>query len=961
MLRREVVVAEINKKTKKHSIKKVLNQVISAPSSQTPQVQYLSKRGDSNSQSFQQEYFEGSSSPLAVRADNSPKKVDFPSLQALTKAAMLLPGLLTPPVHATEGDEVDFQYGHYQEGNRNLWGTVQDPITGANSVSRLPNGLKPIEVDSIHGGAKVALSDRVKFAFNFLQDTWGGATPIASSAAVFGHNNPLYAPGSYPDHPVLIGASPLLQGGGAVDAQGRPLLRNTDVDGNTTYQVNNQLTNILVSASPEVRNQGDIKLIYEWDEAALSAGGGISSERDYDSYFGNLGGLLYFNQKRTTLNLSLSYTSSDTHAIMNHDSFTYTEAAVYKENGQLNQVNPNTANFYNLLKGNREDWGTTLGLTQVINKDALISADVSYTRSTGYLANPYKSVQMLFIDPEAQVFNPPDVYTGEVYALMEKRPEVRNQVNMGGRYIQLFQPLDAALHVDYHFSVDDWEVQAHTFEADWVQPIGDSWTVTPRVRYYSQDAADFYAPWVLTQQAWNPNPQYDEEFRQINMPFNPSKLPANYSSDARLAGFGALSGGVTIGKQFAKGLSLEAGFEYYTHQSSLKLGGGGGNDFNNFDSWNVNGTLKVNLEALAQAHSSGDSSHAAHDHHHGTRAPAGVMFDHMLPQAGDFMVGYRYMYGSQSGDTLHGTHPASDEDIVANGCGPNPCFIRNGNMSMNMHMLDLMYAPTDWLTLMLMPQFVDMSMSMTRLTGAPEDFVANSNIGNGVDEFGEPLAIYTHIGHHVTTGHQSGGIGDLGIYALFKLYDDGVHHLHITSGISAPTGAVSRKLSLNHKVGGGFIDYGMQLGSGTWDFKPSLTYTGHWQQFSWGAQTSGTVRMQDHNESGYALGDQFQSTLWSNYNFTHWLTASVRGLYTEQGAIKNQYNDVIHQFGPMDYTTNYGGKYWDIGFGLSATVPAGELAGNRISVEWLQPIQNNVNGYQLQRDGSLAATWSVAF
>ena len=153
----------------------------------------------------------------------------------------------------------------------------------------------------------------------------------------------------------------------------------------------------------------------------------------------------------------------------------------------------------------------------------------------------------------------------------------------------------------------------------------------------------------------------------------------------------------------------------------------------------------------------------------------------------------------------------------------------------------------------------------------------------------------------------------------------------------------------------------MQLGSGTWDFKPSLTYTGQWDQFSWGAQTSGTVRMEDQNESGYALGDLFQATAWGNYNLTHWLTASLRGVYTLQGSIKGQYNDLINQFGPMDYPSNYGGKYWDIGFGLSAVVPSGDLAGNRVSVEWLQPLEDNVNGYQLERNGSLAATWSLAF
>ena len=109
------------------------------------------------------------------------------------------------------------------------------------------------------------------------------------------------------------------------------------------------------------------------------------------------------------------------------------------------------------------------------------------------------------------------------------------------------------------------------------------------------------------------------------------------------------------------------------------------------------------------------------------------------------------------------------------------------------------------------------------------------------------------------------------------------------------------------------------------------------------------------------MGDLFQATAWGSYNLTHWLTASLRGVYTLQGGIEGQYNGLINQFGPMDYPSNYGGKYWDVGFGSSAVVPSGDLAGNRVSVEWLQPVEDNVNGYQLERNGALAATWSLAF
>jgi len=170
--------------------------------------------------------------------------------------------------------------------------------------------------------------------------------------------------------------------------------------------------------------------------------------------------------------------------------------------------------------------------------------------------------------------------------------------------------------------------------------------------------------------------------------------------------------------------------------------------------------------------------------------------------------------------------------------------------------------------------------------------------------------------------------------------------------------------------------------------------------------------MQNQNKSGYALGDMFQATAWGGYNLTNWLTASVRGVYTMQGSINGQFtgsaggqfvdhteskttyydqvqydqngnqlfdangNPVIVKvpvtstteipssilkFGSQDYPQNYGGRFWDAGFSLSAQVPSGPLAGNRISVEWLQPVHTDVNGYQLDRVGTFSATWGMVF
>ena len=905
-----------------------------------------------------------------------------PSLQALTVAALSLPGLIAVPAHAAE-EEASLLYGYYQESARNIY-----------SDSGIKSRFAPITVDSLMGSSKISLSDRVKLAFNYTQDIWGGATPIATAPLSFGGNR---------QGGVISGATPYLQNNNVLfDRQFNPLKQ----DANGQLSKDTQLAHTMSGASPEIRKQVDFKLTHEWDETALDAGGGISVENDYQSRFGNLAGRWDLNQKRTSLNLGLSYTNSATNAILDHDAAPY----IYDTSGGLNSYNSTSnsgqlkyVNGQNILTGNRQDWGTNLGLTQVLNPSALLQFGLGYTRSTGYMANPYKVVQTAFVDPNQSG----DVLTGTAIGLLEKRPNERNQFTESLRYVQLINGLDAAVHFDYRFYHDDWGINAHTFQADWVQPVGSSWTVTPRIRYYSQSAADFYTPYLVSQQPFAANiidpvkgqayssssggqlyyddlsgtiappldgngapivnpftgnalldakgnvvtdPAIANALIQATKPFDRSLLPANYSSDPRLSAYGALSGGITIGKQFAKGVKFEASAEYYTHAGSLKLGGGGEGAYSDYNYYMFNGVVKVDLSALSlpgSGYGGGHEDHEGHEGHahHGSHEPAGVMFGHMLDKSGDTMVGLRYMYDTQAGNMQQGANKVGDQAIVANGCNGNPCYTAPSRMNMNMIMVDMMYAPTDWLTLMLMPQFVDMNMNSRALDGAP------------AATFDQQMMI----DHHTTHQHTTGGIGDTGMYALVRLFDKDGHHIHATMGLSAPTGAVNLTFRDTHGLDAGFQHYGMQLGSGTWDLKPSVTYTGKLDSYAWGAQLSSTNRLTGNNPSGFTLGDIFQSTAWGSYSLLDWLSLSVRGVYTVQGTIKDNYNGAFIQLGPVDYTSNYGGRFWDVGFGINASAPSGQLQGNRLGFEWLQPVSDDVNGYQLPRQGALSATWSYAF
>ncbi|MCF8006105.1 MAG: DUF3570 domain-containing protein [Methylovulum sp.] len=856
------------------------------------------------------------------------KKSPHSALHALTFAALALPGIMAAPVCA-ENNDVDFQYGHYQEGKRNLFSVKNDK--------------NPIEVESLFGKATFSLTDRVNFTAHYSQDTWSGATPI-STAPLAAQSNRAYLADTASGQTITAGASPYLNTQLLVTKKFVPLQQN---DVGKVVGKEPQIVHIMSMASPETRKQGDFNLGYEWDESAITVGGGLSLENDYESRFGNVITRWDFNQKRTTVNLGLSYTNSDTSAILDHDASPYITKDYFA--GQLIQTGA-----LKIMQGNRQDWSSTVSLTQIINKYALFETSAGYTQSTGYLENPYKVMTIMFVDPEQTTQR----LTGNLHAFLEQRPEQRNQFTLGGKFIQHIGFADAAMHLEYRFFHDDWGIAAHTFGAEWVQPITSNWVITPKIRYYSQDAADFYQAYVLSKQAYSKT-QYDPATGKFNLiPYDSSQLPNNFSSDQRLSAYGAISGGLSISKRFSKAISLEAGVEYYQHAGSLKIGGGGEGNYSDFDSFMANAALKVNL---ANLDSRAFNVHSEHQHHHQhqahshNHAPAGVMFDHLLTDAGSWMIGYRFMHDEQGGAMLHGTHSTTDHTIVTTGCGTGSegCRLTPTVMDMSMHMLDIMYAPLPGLTLMLMPQFMDMAMNLRNLTGAP------------------PIPVGGHV--HSGTGHATGGIGDTGMYALIKALDLTHHHVHFGLGLSAPTGDVDIQLRRAHQQDEGFIHYGMQLGSGTWDFKPSLTYTGQHEQWSWGAQFSSTQRLEDKGSTGYALGDVWQTTAWGSYQLSPGWSASIRGVHTNQQAITGQFTDlqgvvngvlldnVNQRSGPMDFAKNYGGRFWDIGFGVNYMVSEGDFSGNSMGVEWLQPLSTDVNGVQLDRQGALSATWGLAF
>ncbi|MEM9496881.1 MAG: transporter [Pseudomonadota bacterium] len=329
-------------------------------------------------------------------------------------------------------------------------------------------------------------------------------------------------------------------------------------------------------------------------------------------------------------------------------------------------------------------------------------------------------------------------------------------------------------------------------------------------------------------------------------------------------------------------------------------------------------------------------------------APIGVMGDH-LHKKGEVMLSYRFMRMEMDGNRI-GTSSVSPETIVTTvpnrffGLPMQPPTLRvvPTDMTMDMHMFGIMYAPSDRVTLMGMVPYI--SKSMNHLT------------------FAGPVGT-TVLGGFKT---ETEGLGDIKVSALIGVYDTQTnntrHRVHLNLGISLPTGSITETGRILTPMGGQPVvrlPYSMQLGSGTYDLLPGITYAGGSGYFGWGAQARGVIRL-GSNDEGYSLGDEAAVTAWVSYQPRPSISFSGRIEARSLGKIDGIDPMIV---GPVQTADpdNYGGETVTLFAGMNSVVQRGALRGHRFALEAGVPIYRDLNGPQLETDWVVTAGWQYAF
>jgi len=247
----------------------------------------------------------------------------------------------------------------------------------------------------------------------------------------------------------------------------------------------------------DYRVAGDLKLTKYFGGSALDVGTAYSHERDYISRAMSVDWRTWSDDRNRTYTIGFG-----------------------GANDRIDSVNGIARDK------RRETYDYLLGVTQVLRRDAIVESNVTWSDGRGYYADPYK--------------------------LLDVRPDRRQILAWLTRYNQYLPRFDATLRVAYRYLRDSFGDRSHMLEASWVQSLPAGFTLTPTLRYLTQDAADFYR-----------DPPFPQGARQ----------GTPYTADTRLSAFGALSAGLRVERQFAHGVSADVEVNVYRQRAGWHAGG----------------------------------------------------------------------------------------------------------------------------------------------------------------------------------------------------------------------------------------------------------------------------------------------------------------------------------------------------------------------------------------------------
>ncbi|MDR6301504.1 DUF3570 domain-containing protein [Mesonia maritima] len=220
----------------------------------------------------------------------------------------------------------------------------------------------------------------------------------------------------------------------------------------------------------------------------------VSVSTEYDYFSLGFGGSYtrLFNEKNTEISLKANVYLDKWNSIYP------IELRPFAENGnglnnRLFQSNTITGNqnyaprFAEFQDETRNSYSVGLSFVQILSKRMQGNLMLDVVQQQGLLSTPFQRVY--FSDVENSY-----IENFQLADAIEQLPDTRFKVALGGR-LNYYLNETFVLRTYYRYYFDDWGINSHTASLEIPIKISEKFTLYPSYRYYSQTAADYFAPY----------------------------------------------------------------------------------------------------------------------------------------------------------------------------------------------------------------------------------------------------------------------------------------------------------------------------------------------------------------------------------------------------------------------------------------------------------------------------------
>jgi hypothetical protein len=195
------------------------------------------------------------------------------------------------------------------------------------------------------------------------------------------------------------------------------------------------------------RYAGTLNVTKTWNSHSVRFGSSYSEERDYISRGASITDTISLNEKNTELVLGFAYAADTVGAV----------------------ARPS-------LSEDKQTYDAIIGVNQILGQRTLLQVNYTFGYREGFLAEAYKSA---LVDGER---------------FWEERPDTKTEHLLFTQLTHELIPDSMSMELSYRLGINDYGMTSHTAALNFYKYLLNKRLVLrPSFRFYSQNAADFYA------------------------------------------------------------------------------------------------------------------------------------------------------------------------------------------------------------------------------------------------------------------------------------------------------------------------------------------------------------------------------------------------------------------------------------------------------------------------------------